>query len=98
VHKPTKIIGDRQTTTNLRYKSGKNLKYERKEIIEIKDPSKVGLPSANLSTTYVFAKEERFFLYPNNFNKYNNLYMDTFQHGGVSLEEVICPFIELSPK
>lgn len=98
VHKPTKIIGDRQTTTNLRYKSGKNLKYERKEVFEIKDPAKVGLPSPNLSTTYVFAKEERFFLYPNNYNKFNNLYMDTFQHGGISLEEVICPFVKLRPR
>jgi len=77
VHKPSKIIGDRQTTTNLRYKSGKNLNYDKKDVFEVKDPSKVGLPSANLSTTYVFAKEEKFFLYPNNYNKYNNLYMDT---------------------
>jgi len=98
VHKPSKIIGDRQTTTNLRYKSGKNLNYNSKDVLEVKDPSKVGLPSANISTTYVFAKEEKFFLYPNNYNKYNNLYMDTFQHGGVSLEEVICPFVRLSPR
>ena len=98
VHKPAKIIGDRQTTTNLRYKSGKNLNYDKKDVFEIKEPSKVGLPSVNLSTSYVFAKEERFFLYPNNYNKYNNMYMDTFQHGGVSLEEVICPFVRLSPR
>jgi len=61
VHKPSKIIGDRQTTTNLRYKSGKNLNYDKKDVFEVKDPSKVGLPSANLSTTYVFAKEDGYF-------------------------------------
>ncbi len=98
VHKPTKIIGDRETTTNLRYKSGRNLNYASKEVFEIKKPSSIGLPSVNISTSYVFAKEERFFLYPNNYNKYNNLYMNTFQHGGVSLEEIICPFIKLSGK
>lgn len=98
VHKPTKIIGDKQTTTNLRYKSGRNLNYDRKEVFEIRDPEKAGLPKANISTSYVFAKEDRFFLYPNNYNKYNNLYLNTFQHGGVSLEEVICPFIKLSTR
>ena len=98
VHKPTKIIGDKQTTTNLRYKGGRNLNYDRKEVFEIRDPKKAGLPMANISTSYVFAKEDRFFLYPNNYNKYNNLYLNTFQHGGVSLEEIICPFIKLSSK
>ena len=98
VHKPSKVVGDRETTTNLRYKSGRNLNYEKKDVFEIKDPETLGLPRVNLSTTYVFAKEDKFFLYPNNYNKYNNLYMDTFQHGGISLEEMICPFIKLSPK
>jgi len=98
VHRPSKIIGDRETTTNLRYKSGRNLNYDKKDVFEIRDPDSVGLPKANISTSYVFAKEDRFFLYPNNYNKYNNMYMDTFQHGGISLEEVICPFIRLSTR
>ncbi len=98
VHRPSKIIGDKQTTTNLRYKSGRNLNYERKDVFEIRDPKEVGLPSVNISTSYVFAKEDKFFLYPNNYNHYNNLYMNTFQHGGISLEEMICPFIRLSKK
>ena len=98
VHRPSKIIGDRQTTTNLRYKSGRNLNFEKKDVFEIRDPEKFGLPKVNISSSYVFAKEDRFFLYPNNYNKYNNMYNNTFQHGGVSLEEIICPFIKLSPK
>ena len=98
VHRPSKVIGDRQTTTNLRYKMGRNLKYERKDVMEMRDPEKAGLPKATLSSTYIFAKEDRFFLYPNNYNKYNNLFDNTFQHGGISLEEIICPFIKLSPK
>ena len=98
VHKPSKIVGDRETTTNLRYKSGRNLKYDKRDVFEIREPEASGLPKVNISTSYVFAKEDRFFLYPNNYNKYNNLYTDTFQHGGVSLEEMICPFIKLTPK
>jgi len=95
---PSKVIGDKQTTTNLRYKSGRNLNYEKKDVFEIRDPEKFGLPKVNISSSYIFAKEDKFFLYPNNYNKYNNMYTNTFQHGGISLEEVICPFIKLSPK
>ncbi|MEL6122346.1 MAG: response regulator [Bacteroidota bacterium] len=98
VHRPSKVVGDKHTTTNLRYKSGRNLNYERKDVFEMRDPESYGLPKVNISTAYIFAKEDRFFLYPNNYNKYNNMYTDTFQHGGISLEEVICPFIKLSPK
>ena len=98
VNKPSKVIGDKQTTTNLRYKMGKNLKYEHKDVLEIKNPEKVGLPKSNLSSSYIFAKEDKFFLYPNNYNHYNNLYLNSFQHGGISLEEIICPFIELKAK
>ena len=98
VHKPSKIIGDRETTTNLRYKSGRNLNYDRKDVFEIRDPEAAGLPKVNISTSYVFAKEDKFFLYPNNYNKYNNLYTDTFQHGGISFEEMICPFVKLSSR
>lgn len=98
VKQPSKVVGDRETTTNLRYKVGRNLKYDKKDVLEIKDPHKVGLPKPNMSSTFIFAKDDRFFLYPNNYNHYNNYYKDTFQHGGISLEEIICPFIVLEPR
>ncbi|MEG1580666.1 MAG: bifunctional response regulator/alkaline phosphatase family protein [Bacteroidaceae bacterium] len=98
VDTPIKVVGDRNTNTNLRYKIGKNLAYNPKEVYEIKDPSKVQLPSPNLSTTYLFATGQRFFAYPNNYNYYVNYYKDTFQHGGVSMEEMIIPLITLKGK
>ena len=98
VGQPSRVIGDRETTTNLRYKVGKNIQYDRSDVLAIRDPHTVGLPKPNMSSTFIFAKEDLFFLYPNNYNFYNNMYTDTFQHGGISLEEVICPFIRLSPK
>ncbi len=98
VQSPSKVIGDRDTTTNLRYKVGRNLQYDRKDVLEIRDPHKVGLPMPNMSSKFIFAKEDTFFLYPNSYNYYLNFYKDTFQHGGISLEEVICPYIALSPK
>ena len=98
VNQPSKVVGDRETTTNLRYKSGKNLNYDSKDVLEITKPKEVGLPSANISTRYIFSKSNRFFLYPNNYNYYNKYYKDTFQHGGISLEEIICPVITLRPK
>jgi CheY-like chemotaxis protein len=98
VNQPSKVVGDRETTTNLRYKVGRNLQYDRKDVLEIKDPKKGKLPRPNVSSTFIFAKEDKFFLYPNNYNYYNNYYRDTFQHGGISLEEVICPVVKLSRK
>lgn len=80
--RPVKIIGDRNTNTNLRYKLGKNLSYNDKEIFVIKEPAKAQLPSPNLSTSYVFATGDAFFAYPNNYNYYVSYYKDTFQHGG----------------
>ena len=93
-----KVIGDRETTTNLRYKVGKNLQYDKKEILEIKDPSKVGLPRPNVSSTFIFAKSHSYILYPNNYGYYLNYFKNTFQHGGISMEEMICPIIRLSSK
>ena len=84
--------------TNLRYKLGKNLNYNPKEVFEVKDPKRLGLPAPNLSTTYIFATGNRFFAYPNNFNHYVQYYKDTFQHGGVSLEEMLVPLVTLRPK
>lgn len=98
VNKPLKVIGDKETTTNLRYKSGKNLNYNQKEVLEIAKPGEVGLPAPNVSTRYIFALEDGYFLYPNNYNYYNNLYRNTFQHGGISLEEMICPVVTLKSK
>lgn len=96
--KPVKIIGDRNTNTNLRYKLGKNLNYNAKEVFVIKEPHKAQLPAPNLSTSYVFATGNSFFAYPNNYNYYVSYYKDTFQHGGISLEEMIVPLITLKAR
>jgi hypothetical protein len=98
VNTPSKVVGDRETTTNLRYKSGRNLQYERRDVLEIRDPSQAKLPRPNVSSSYIFAKEDVFFLYPNNYNQFNNYYKNTFQHGGISMEEIICPFIRMRSK
>jgi len=96
--KPIKIIGDRNTNTNLRYKLGKNLAYNAKEVYVIKEPHKAQLPAPNLSTSYVFAYGDAFFAYPNNYNYYVSYYKDTFQHGGISMEEMLIPLITLTPR
>lgn len=96
--KPVKIIGDRNTNTNLRYKLGKNLSYNDKDIFVIKDPQKAQLPAPNLSTSYVFAVGDDFFAYPNNYNYYVSYYKDTFQHGGISMEEMLIPLVTLTPR
>ena len=98
VDTPLKVMGDRNVNTNLRYKLGKNLGYNAKEVFEARNPQRLGLPSPNLSTAYIFATGSRFFAYPNNYNYYVNYYKDTFQHGGVSMEEMIVPLVTLRPK
>jgi CheY-like chemotaxis protein len=98
VKEPSKIVGDRNTNTNLRYKQGKNLSYEKKDVFEVKNPQDAFLPKLNVSTTYVFAKETKFFVYPNNYNQFVNYYQNTFQHGGISLEEMIIPVVVLKAK
>ena len=98
VNNPVKVIGDRETNTNLRYKLGKNLNYKSKQVFEVRDPRKAFLPSRNVSTSYIFAYNNDFLAYPNNFNYYAKYYKDTFQHGGISLEEMIVPLITLAPK
>lgn len=98
VDTPTKVIGDKNTNTNLRYKLGKALNYNSKEVFEIKEPAKAFLPAPNLSTSYIFATGSNFFAYPNNYNYYVQYYKDTFQHGGISMEEMLVPLIKLRPK
>jgi len=95
---PIKVVGDKNTNTNLRYKLGKNLSYNPKEVYEIKDPQKAQLPAPNLSTTYVFATGADFFAYPNNYNYYVSYFKDTFQHGGISMEEMLIPLISMQGK
>ena len=92
---PLKIIGDRNTNTNLRYKLGKNLSYNAKDVFAIHNPAEAQLPSPNISTSYVFAMGDSFFAYPNNYNYYVSYYKDTFQHGGISMEEMIIPLITM---
>jgi hypothetical protein len=95
---PVKIVGDRNTNTNLRYKLGKNLAYDSKDLFVIKEPHKAMLPAPNLSTSYVFATGDDFFAYPNNYNYYVSYYRNTFQHGGISMEEMLIPIITLKGK
>ncbi|MBN2484608.1 MAG: bifunctional response regulator/alkaline phosphatase family protein [Bacteroidales bacterium] len=98
VNKPVKVVGDRSTSKNLRYKTGKNLSYNAKEAFEIKNPSKIHLPVSNISSRYIFAYGDCFFAYPNNYNYYVNYYTNTYQHGGISLEEMVLPLITLQSK
>ncbi len=93
-----KVVGDKQTTTNLRYKHGRNLNYEPKEVLAFRDPREAGLPVPTVNSSFIFAKEDGFLCYPNNYNYYVNYYRNTFQHGGVSMEEMIVPVIKMVSK
>ncbi len=98
VQNPVKVVGDKNTTTNLRYKSGKSLNYDKKEVFEILNPNDAYLPKLNVSTSYIFCRKNDFFAYPNNYNYYVKYYRNTFQHGGISMEEVLIPYIKLIAK
>ena len=98
VKTPSKVVGDKQTSLNLRYKTGRSLTYNQKEVLAVKNPKTVHLPSINMSSSFIFAKGDHFFAYPNNYNHYVNYYRNTYQHGGISLEEMIIPFVVLNPK
>lgn len=98
VTEATKVIGDKNTNTNLRYKSGKSLTYQAKDVFAVRNPADAFLPRQHVSSVFIFVKGDKFFAYPNNYNYYVNYYKDTFQHGGISLEEMIIPLVALSPK
>ncbi len=98
VKEASKIVGDKDVNTNLRYKQGKTLNYQGKDVLAITNPEKAHLPKVNVSQTFVFAKDDKFFAYPNNYNHYVKYYKDTFQHGGISLEEMLIPIIKLTAR
>lgn len=98
VQKPAKVIGDKETTTNIRYKHGRNLNFDAKDVLAFRDPKEGGLPSPTINSSYIFAREDVYLCYPNNYNHYVNYYRNTFQHGGVSLEEMIIPVVRLMSK
>ena len=98
VENPVKVQGDKETSPNLRYKTGRHLNYNPKEVFEITRPEEAQLPQSNLTSSYIFALGKDFLTYPNNANQFIRYYRDTFQHGGVSMEEMIVPYIVLRPK
>ena len=98
VNNPVKVLGDKNTNTNLRYKTGRALKYEHNDVFEIKNPEDAFLPRVNVSSNYIFCRNDDFFAYPNNYNYYVNYYKNTFQHGGISMEEIMIPFAVMKRK
>ena len=98
VKNPSKVIGNKDTSLNLRYKTGRSLTYEDKDVLAAKDPKAIHLPSINMSSSFIFAKGDLFFAYPNNYNHYVSYYRNSYQHGGVSLEEMVIPFVVLNPR
>ena len=98
VKRPSRTIGDIDVNTNLRYKQGRNLNYQKNDVFSIDNPQDFHLPIQNVSSKYIFAKEDMYFVYQNNYNKFANLYKNTYQHGGISMEEMLIPIISLRTK
>ena len=95
---PTKVIGDKNISSNLRYKTGRSLSYNDKDVYAVNNPKDIFLPTINMNSSFIFAKEDLFFAYPNNYNHFVKYYKNTYQHGGISLEEMIIPCAILEPK
>ena len=91
-------MSERKSNSNVRYKHGGNMSFEKRDVLESKDPASVFLPKANMSTSYIFAKGDRFFVCPNNYNHFVSYFGHTFQHGGISLEEMLIPWAVLKPR
>lgn len=98
VKNPSKVIGDKNTSLNLRYKTGRSLTFEDRDVFYVKDPKSVELPTINMSSSFIFAKNDFFLAYVNNYNHYVSYYRNSYQHGGISLEEMIIPFLVFNPK
>jgi putative sterol carrier protein len=98
VNKPSKVIGDKNVNSNLRYKQGKNLNYQKGDVFEMENPLDCYLPIQNVSSKYIFAKEDMYFIYQNNYNQFVKFYKNTYQHGGISMEEMLIPIITLKSK
>ena len=95
---PTKVIGDKNISSNLRYKTGRSLSYQEKDVYAVRNPKDIFLPTIAMNSAFIFAKEDLFFAYPNNYNHFVNYYKNSYQHGGISLEEMIIPIAVYSPK
>ncbi len=98
VQNPVKVVGDRHTSTNIRYKTGKSLEYNPKEVLEVMDPGRFGLPSSTISSKYIFAMNDDFMVFPKKYHQFVNYFKDTFQHGGISMQEMLIPYVVLNPK
>ena len=98
VENASRIVGEKDISTNLRYKTGRRMSFERKNTFHVENPKSIYLPHSNITSSFIFAGGDNFFAYPNNFNHYVNYYKNTYQHGGISLEEMIIPFVHLSKK
>ncbi len=98
IYNPVRIKGDRDTSVNLRFKIGRNLEFDPKEAFSVRNPGDIFLPKTTITSSFVFCRQNDFFVYPNNFNQYVNYYRNTIQHGGISMEELMVPYAVLQPK
>ena len=98
VKNPTQVVGDKETSVNLRYKLGRNLQYDRNYVFAVEKPEDYYLPKVNVTSKYIFATNDTFLAYPKNYNYFVNYYKNTYQHGGISMEEMIIPFVVLENK
>ncbi|MEE9162159.1 MAG: response regulator [Candidatus Neomarinimicrobiota bacterium] len=98
VDKPVRILADRQTSSGVRYKYGRNLKSSEKGGLTIKQPAEYHLPADDVTTNYVIARDRNFFVYPSDYHRFVRRFEGSFQHGGISLEEMVVPVATLRPR